>query len=81
MLNVKVVTPAHHRRAADSAGDTGEEGAHPHGTAAAKQLVANWAGTQRIIWGDTFFASVATTMVLLAIGLRYTGVVKTATRV
>lgn len=80
MLNFKVVTTAKHRRAADATGDTGQEGAHPHGMIVAKQMVANWAGMQRIICADSYVASVATAMVLLAMGLRFIGVVKTASR-
>lgn len=79
MLNLKVVTTAEHRREADATYNTGEDVAHPHGMVVAKQLVANCVGTQRIICADSFFASVATAMVLLAAGLRFIGVVKTAT--
>lgn len=80
MPNLKVVTTAEHRRAPDATGDTGVDGAHPHGTVVAKQLVADWAGTQRIACADSYFARVATAKGLLAMGLRLIGIVKTAAR-
>jgi len=45
-----------------------------------KKLVAPWAGTRRVVCADSFFASVTTAQQLLAMGLRFIGVVKTATR-
>lgn len=75
MLNLKVVTTAQHQRESD----TGEEGTLTHGTVVLKRLVAPWAGTKRIIFADSYFASATTPLELLKMGLRFIGVVKTAT--
>jgi len=77
MLNLSVVTTAEHRQGtADS-----EDDDLPHGTVVLKKLVAPWAGTRRVVCADSFFASVTTVQKLRAMGLRFIGVVKTATRV
>ncbi len=51
-----------------------------HGTAVLKYLVLPWARTDRIVCADSYFASVGTLKELKRIGLRFIGVVKTATR-
>jgi hypothetical protein len=51
-----------------------------HGTAVLKYLVLPWARKDRIVCADLYFASVGTLMELKRIGLRFIGVVKTATR-
>eukprot|EP00170_Pyropia_yezoensis_P000630 contig_2981_g631 len=76
MLKLSVVTTAEYEKSA--AGDNDAD--LPHGTTVLKRLVAPWAGTQRIICADSYFASVATAQQLLTMGLRFVGVVKTATR-
>ncbi|KAG7352288.1 transposase IS4 [Nitzschia inconspicua] len=48
------------------------------GTRVAKYLVEQWARTDRIVCGDSFFASVATAKELKSMGLRFIGVVKNA---
>ena len=45
-----------------------------------KHLVAPWAGTKRIVCADSYFVSVTAACQLLGIGLRFIGVVETATR-
>lgn len=50
----------------------------PHGGKILKQLVMPWSGSQRIVCADSYFASVASTLALQQIGLRFIGVVKTA---
>ena len=65
-----------------------EEGAHleeageglNHGTKVLKYLVTPWAHTDRIVCADSYFASVSTAEELQKIGLRFIGVVKTATK-
>jgi hypothetical protein len=52
----------------------------PHGTSVLKFLVEPWAHTNRIVCADSYFASVTTARVLLGMGLKFIGVVKTATR-
>jgi hypothetical protein len=51
-----------------------------HGTAVLKYLVLPWARTDRIVCANSYFASVGTLKELKQIGLRFIGVVKTATR-
>lgn len=50
----------------------------PYGTAVTIRLVESWWYTQRIVCGDSYFASVETARVLWTMGLRFIGVVKTA---
>ena len=52
----------------------------PHGASILKKLVLPWAQTDRIVCADSYFASVATAAEMKRIGLRFIGVVKTATR-
>lgn len=51
-----------------------------HGTAVLKELVAPWARTGRVVAADSYFASVEAARELFKIGLRFVGVVKTATK-
>lgn len=76
MLRLSVVTSAEYSRAVD---DTHDD-ALPHGTHVLKRLVAPWAGTQRVVCADSYFASVTAATELRAMGLRFIGVVKTAIR-
>lgn len=77
---MKVSTTAQHQRDADSASGTVEGDSRPYGAVVLKLLVAQWAGTKRIICADSCFPSIAAAMLLLMMGLRFIGVVKTATR-
>jgi Transposase IS4 len=52
----------------------------PHRAQVLRWLVSPWANLDRIVCIDSYFASVAATLELKKIGLRYIGVVKTATR-
>ena len=59
----------------------GEEGEQiPHGGLILRDLVMPWANSNRVVCADSYFASVATSKALLGIGLRFIGVVKTATK-
>lgn len=51
-----------------------------HGTYVLKKLISPWANTQRCVFADSYFASVQTAQELFKMGMRFTGVVKTATR-
>jgi hypothetical protein len=51
-----------------------------HGAAVLKSLVLPWARTDRIVCAYLYFASVGALQELKRIGLRFIGVVKTATR-
>jgi len=50
-----------------------------HGTVVLKHLVSNWAGTDRVVSGDSYFASVEAALQLKSMGLRFVGVVKNST--
>ena len=56
-----------------------EDAGQSHGTAICKRLVAPWFQTGRVVCADSYFAFVATAQALVDVGLRFTGVVKTAT--
>jgi Transposase IS4 len=51
-----------------------------HGTSVLSYLVSPWSGTNRIVCADSYFASVQGAEHLLSMGLRFIGVVKTASR-
>ena len=51
-----------------------------HGTAVLKQLVFPWSFTGRVVCADSYFASVTAARELKRMGLRFIGVVKTATK-
>ena len=51
-----------------------------HGTTVLKHVVSPWFGTNRIVCADSYFASVGAAKELYRNGLRFIGVVKTATR-
>ena len=66
-----------------SAEDTSErdyEKETSHGTAVTLRLVEPWFDTERIVCGDSFFASAATARALYMRGMRFIGVVKLATK-
>ena len=52
----------------------------PHGTHILKYLTLPWANTRRGVCADSYFASVTSAEELMKIGLRFIGVVKTATK-
>jgi Transposase IS4 len=51
-----------------------------HGTQVLKHVVSPWFGSNRIVCADSYFASVGAAKELFRLGLRFIGVVKTATR-
>ena len=71
MLQLKLV------KGAEEHEDSGEL---LHGTLVTKQLVLPWAHSGRIVCADSYFASVGCVRELKRLGLRFIGVVKTATR-
>jgi len=76
MLQLSIVTTAEHRQQTA----TGDDDGLPHGTAVLRKLVAEWAGSRRVVCADSYFASVTAAQQLLGMGLRFIGVIKTATR-
>lgn len=74
--NLRLVTAAKYRCATHA--DEGDD--LPHGTVILMELVCRWAGTMRIVCAGSYFSSVPAAKKLLAMGLRFIGVVKTATR-
>lgn len=77
MLQLKLVTSA---RLEQSRRHPDDGPQLPHGTEVLRQLVIPFAGSDRIVCADSYYASVTTANELLKIGLRHIGVVKTATR-
>ena len=51
-----------------------------HGTSILKYLCLPWANTRRGVCADSYFASVSSAEKLMKIGLRFIGIVKTATK-
>jgi len=76
MLRLSIMTSAGNQLETATNDDDGL----PHGTAVLKKLVAPSAGTTRTVCADSYFASVTAAHQLLAMGLRFIGVFKTATR-
>jgi hypothetical protein len=76
MLRLQLVTTPEDRkeRELESEGDL------LHGTAVLSRLVSPWAGSGRIVTADSYFSSVEAALHLRDLGLKYVGVVKTATR-
>ena len=72
MLHLQLVSTADDER------DRAYEGQMLHGTAVLRRLVEPWAGTQRIVCADSYFASVEAADEMRKIGLKFIGVVKTA---
>ena len=66
--------------AADNANMETEDPGGLHGTRVVKFLVWAWAKSGRVVCVDSYFASVPCVMVLKAMGIRFIGVVKTATK-
>eukprot|EP00977_Amphora_coffeiformis_P016005 scaffold4849_cov153-Amphora_coffeaeformis.AAC.1 len=60
--------------------DAIEESELNHRTKIIKYLVVPWARTHRVVVADSYFASVMTAKELYKMGLRFIGVVKTATK-
>ena len=50
------------------------------GTRVLKELAVPWANTKRLVVADSAFSSVQTAEELCRIGLRFIGVIKTATK-
>lgn len=76
MLRLKLVKTAEE----EGANIEEEDDGLLHGTVVLKHLVMPWAMTNRIVCADSYFASVGACEEMARIGLRFIGVVKTATR-
>jgi hypothetical protein len=51
-----------------------------HGTSILKYLMLPWANSGRGLCADSYFASVASAEEMMRLGIRFIGVVKTATK-
>ena len=71
---------AEESRIRDAVGDKAEETRLLHGTQVLKGLVIPWANSDRVVCADSYFASVGAVEELKRIGLRFIGVINTATR-
>ena len=75
MMRLRIV-----KSAKDEEGQQDERDNLPHGTKLLKELVMPWANTDRIVCADSYFAAVSAAEELWERGLRFIGVIKTATR-
>ncbi len=80
MLRLKLVKSVEEEQAQVDDEEAEENGGLLHGTVVCKHLVSPWGMSGRIVCGDSYFASVGTCRELKRMGLRFIGVVKTATR-
>jgi hypothetical protein len=76
MLRLKLVKTAEE----EGANTLEEDDGLLHGTVVLKNLVLPWANTNRIVCGDSYFASVGACEEMHMIALRFIRVVKMATR-
>ena len=76
MIRLKIVKTAEEENASVVTEDNGNN----HGTNVLKFLVEPWVRTDRCVCTDSYFASVNAVTVLRMMGLRFIGVVKTATK-
>ena len=80
MLRLRLVTTSEESHIRDAVGYEVEETRLLHGTQVLKVLVLPWANSDRVVCAESYFASVGAAEELKRIGLRFIGVVKTATR-
>jgi hypothetical protein len=78
ILNEALVTTAEDEAAHSTKSHSTSVG---HGTAVLSCLVAPWAGSWRVFCADSYFTSVEAARYLLGMGLKFIGVVNTATRI
>jgi Transposase IS4 len=79
MIRLKVVKTAEEEASNQEEADN-EDDHLPHGAQVLKYLVLPWANSDRVICADSYFASVTAALEMKQIGLRFIGVIKTATR-
>lgn len=78
MISLKLVKTASLEEEAN--GNREEEDGMLHGTKVLLHLVSKWAHSDRMVCADSYFASVGAAQKLREIGLKFIGVVKTATK-
>ena len=80
MLRLKLVKNVEAEEASQQDPDREENEGLIHGCVVLKDLVEPWYDSGRVICADSYFASVSTAVETARLGLRFIGVVKTATR-
>jgi hypothetical protein len=80
MLRLKLVKGIDLVGEDDNNDDEPNESSLLHGTQVLKSVVSPWFGSNRIVCADSYFASVGAAKELYRNGLRFIGVVKTATK-
>ena len=80
MLRLKLVKGIDLVGDEDNGDEQNNESSLLHGTQVLKTVVSPWFGSNRIVCADSYFASVGAAKELYRNGLRFIGVVKTATR-
>ena len=76
MIRLKIVKTAEEENASAVTEDDGNN----HGTNVLKFLVEPWVRTDRCVCADSYFTSINAVTVLRMMGLRFIGVIKTATK-
>ena len=79
MLKLKIVKSEDHAAAANKAAHHGDVEL-PQGGQVLKELEGDWANTNILVCADSYFASAAAALELKRIGLKFIGIVKTATK-
>ncbi len=79
MMRLKLVKTMEEQNAQQDAHLSPGDGGLLHGAVVLKSLVLAWARTDRIVCADSYFTLVGALRELKRIGLRFIGVVKTAT--
>ena len=80
MIRLKLVKSKREENSIEDEQNNDEDDGINHGTKVLMDLVAPWTFTDRIICADSYFASKQSADMLMKFGLRFIGVVKTATK-
>jgi hypothetical protein len=79
IAKLKLVKSADYEGANNHGASAGDDDL-PHGGKVLQEVVPTWSNSNRIVCADSYFASVAAALELKRIGLKFIGVVKTATK-
>ena len=80
MLQLKLVKNVESEEANSANPDAEDNQGLIHGCVVLKELVKPWYNSNRIVCADSYFASVSTCVEMARLGMRFIGVVKTATK-
>ena len=80
MLQLNLVKSIQEEFKAELGQESGNSDDLIHGCKVLKELIEPWYHTHRVVCADLYFASVSTAKELMWIGMRFIGVVKTASK-